>query len=193
MIKARGRSQAQWLILTGLSPVIGSTEAEANRYSEELNDLTDPEVGRSRLSARFGGTDFSHLPLDKPLTPDDFPDPSTVESARSRTEVIVGAVKAENLTLRQLLSRMAGARGHYVVAGTPEQIADLIEDWFTDGVADGINFMPPVLPKMLDVFVDEVIPLLQKKGLFRTEYHGDTLREHYGLQRPSNIFKKINS
>jgi len=190
LIKARGRSQDQCLILPGLSPVIGSTEAEANRYSEELNDLTDPEVGRSRLSARFGGTDFSHLPLDKPLTPDDFPDPSTVESARSRTEVIVGAVKAESLTLRQLLSRMAGARGHYVVAGTPEQIADLIEDWFTDGVADGINFMPPVLPKMLDVFVDEVIPLLQKKGLFRTEYHGDTLREHYGLQRPSNIFLK---
>lgn len=189
LMKARGRNQNECLILPGLSPVIGSTESEANRYSETLNDLTDTNVGLSRLSARFGGTDFSHLPLDIPLSADDFPDPSTVESARSRTEVIVGVVKNERLTLRQLLSRMAGARGHYVVAGTPEHIADLIEDWFIDGVADGINLMPPVLPKMLDVFIDEVVPLLQKRGIFRTDYQGDTLREHYGLERPANIFQ----
>lgn len=188
LLKNTGRSQDQCLILPGLSPVIASTEAEAKRYSEDLNKLTDTEIGRARLSARFGGTDFSHLPLDRPLTPSDFPDPSTVESARSRTEVIVGAVKTENLTLRQLLARMAGARGHYVLAGTPEQIADLIEDWFTDGVADGINLMPPVLPKMLDLFVDYVVPLLQKKGIFRTEYQGNTLRDHYALNRPDNFF-----
>ena len=84
---------------------------------------------------------------------------------------------------------MAGARGHYVFAGTPEQVADLIEDWFLHGVADGINLMPPVLPKMLDVFIDEVVPLLQRKGIFRTSYEGDTLRQHYGLERPDNIFE----
>jgi len=188
LVKARGRNENQCLILPGLSPAIGSTEAEAKRFSEDLNDLTDTNEGLARLSARFGGTDFSHLSLDAPLSPEDFPDPSTVESARSRTEVIIGVVRTERLTLRQLLSKMAGARGHYVAAGTPEQIADLIEDWFTDGVADGINLMPPVLPKMLDVFIDEVVPLLQKKGIFRTDYHGDTLREHYGLERPVNIF-----
>ena len=189
LVKARGRNENQCLILPGLSPVIGSTEAEAKRYSEDLNDLTDTNEGLAILSGIFYGTDFSHLPLDTPLSPDDFPDPATVESARSRTELIVGVVRTERLTLRQLLFKMAGARGHYIVAGTPEHIADLIEDWFTDGVADGINLMPPVLPKMLDVFIDEVVPLLQKKGIFRTEYHGDTLREHYGLERPDNIFE----
>ena len=118
------------------------------------------------------------------LSPEDFPDPASVEAARSRTEVIVGLVRREKPTLRQLLGYMAGARGHFVTAGTPEQIADLIEDWFRDGAADGFNVMPPVLPAMLEVFVAEVVPLLRRRGLFRNEYEGETLRDHYGLTRP---------
>ena len=188
LVKAEGRDEKQCLILPGLSPVIASTDAEAQQFRDELNNLADPQEGLISLSARFGGTDFSHLPLDTPLSPDDFPDPSTVEAARSRTEVILGVVRNERPTMRQLLSKLAGARGHYVVSGTPEHIADLIEDWFIDGVADGINLMPPVLPKMLDVFIDEVVPLLQRKGIFRTEYQGNTLRDHYGLDRPDNTF-----
>jgi alkanesulfonate monooxygenase SsuD/methylene tetrahydromethanopterin reductase-like flavin-dependent oxidoreductase (luciferase family) len=176
------------LILPGLSPVMGRTEAEAQRIARELNDLSDPEVGRKRLSGRFGGHDFSHLPLDRPLSPEDFPDPGTVEAARSRTEVIIGLVRREKPTLRQLLGYMAGARGHFVTAGTPEQIADLIEDWFRDGAADGFNLMPPVLPAMLDVFVEQVVPLLRRRGLFRREYAGTTLRAHYGLPRPAVRF-----
>jgi FMN-dependent oxidoreductase (nitrilotriacetate monooxygenase family) len=191
-LKARivkeGRAKNQVHILPGLSPVIGSTEAEAQRLAQELNDLSDPEVGRARLSSRFGGVDFSHLPLDKPLSPEDFPDPETVQAARSRTEMIVGVVRREKPTLRQLLSKLAGARGHFTLAGAPEQVADLIEDWFTDGASDGVNLMPPLLPNMLDVFVDEVVPLLQKRGLFRTEYEGETLREQYGLDRPDAGF-----
>jgi FMN-dependent oxidoreductase (nitrilotriacetate monooxygenase family) len=185
---AEGRSPDQVLILPGLSPVIGGTEAEAHRIARELNDLSDPEVGRKRLSGRFGGHDFSHLPLDKTLSPEDFPDPALVEAARSRTEVIIGLVRREKPTLRQLLGYMAGARGHFVTAGAPEQIADLIEDWFHDGAADGFNLMPPVLPSMLDVFVEQVVPLLRKRGLFRAEYAGETLREHYGLARPAARF-----
>jgi FMN-dependent oxidoreductase (nitrilotriacetate monooxygenase family) len=181
---AGGRDPSQILILPGLSPVIGATDAEATRLSRELNDLSDPEVGRKRLSGRFGGHDFSHLPLDKPLSPEDFPDPASVEAARSRTEVIVGLVRREKPTLRQLLGYMAGARGHYVTAGTPEQIADLIADWVADGAADGFNLMPPVLPSMLEIFVAEVVPLLRRKGLFRTAYEAETLRGHYGLARP---------
>jgi FMN-dependent oxidoreductase (nitrilotriacetate monooxygenase family) len=181
---AEGRDPEQVLILPGLSPVIASTEAEAERLSRELNDLSDPEVGRSRLSGRFGGHDFSHLPLDRPLAPEDFPDPATVEAARSRTEVIIGLVRREKPTLRQLLGYLAGARGHYVTTGTPDRIADLIEEWFTDGAADGFNVMPPVLPAMLDVFVEQVVPLLQQRGLFRTAYDAQTLRGHYGLARP---------
>jgi len=181
---AEGRAPDQMLILPGLSPLIAPTEAEALRLSRELGDLADPEVGRKRLSGRFGGHDFSHLPLDKTLAPEDFPDPGKVEAARSRTEVIVGLVRREKPTLRQLLSYLAGARGHYTTAGTPEQIADLIEDWFNTGAADGFNVMPPIFPAMLDVFVAEVIPLLQRRGLFRREYTGETLRDHYGLVRP---------
>jgi FMN-dependent oxidoreductase (nitrilotriacetate monooxygenase family) len=185
---AEGRAPEQMLILPGLSPMIASTEAEAERLAREVNELSDPEVGRKRLSGRFGGHDFSHLPLDRPLAPEDFPAPSAVEAARSRTEVILSLVRREKPTLRQLLASLAGARGHFTTAGTPEQIADLIEDWFTDGAADGFNIMPPLLPAMLDVFSAEVVPLLQRRGLFRTAYAGKTLREHYGLAWPNSTF-----
>ena len=186
---AEGRAPEQVLILPGLSPMIGSTEAEARRLAQELNELADPEVGRKRLSGRFGGHDFSHLPLDRPLRPEDFPDPGAVEAARSRTEVILGLVRRERPTLRQLLASLAGARGHFTIAGTPEQVADLIEDWFADGAADGFNLMPPLLPAMLDVFIAEVVPLLRRRGLFRTAYAGATLRDHYGLDRPESAFR----
>jgi FMN-dependent oxidoreductase (nitrilotriacetate monooxygenase family) len=189
LAQAEGRDPGQVLILPGLSPTIAATEAEAQRLAREMNDLSDPEVGRKRLSGRFGGHDFSHLPLDRPLSPEDFPDPGSVEAARSRTEVILNLVRRDKPTLRQLLGYLAGARGHYVTAGTPEQIADLIEEWFEDDAADGFNIMPPLFPSMLDVFCAEVIPLLQRRGLFRTEYEGSTLREHYGLAPPPSAFE----
>jgi FMN-dependent oxidoreductase (nitrilotriacetate monooxygenase family) len=185
---AEGRAPEHVLILPGLSPMIAATEAEAQRLVRDVNDLTDPEVGRKRLSGRFGGHDFSHLPLDRPLAPEDFPSPETVQAARSRTEVIINLVRRDRPTLRQLLGYLAGARGHYVTAGTPEQIADLIEDWFTAGAADGFNIMPPLLPAQLDAFSSGVIPLLQRRGLFRTEYTGMTLREHYALPWPTSVF-----
>jgi hypothetical protein len=103
--------------------------------------------------------------------------------------VILNLVRRDRPTLRQLLGYLAGARGHFTTAGTPEQIAELIEDWFTDGAADGFNIMPPLLPAQLDVFSAEVIPLLQQRGLFRTEYAGKTLREHYGLVWPRSDFE----
>ncbi len=184
-VVAAGRRADQALILPGLSPMIASTEAEAQSLERELNELSDPEVGRKRLSARFGGHDFSHLPLDKPLRVEDFPKSDAHEAARSRTEVIIGLVRREQPTLRQLLARLAGARGHFTFAGTPEQVADLMIDWLENGAADGFNLMPPILPWMLDVFIAEVVPILQRRGLFRTAYEGTTLRAHYGLDRPS--------
>src|ERR1700730_8235138 len=140
------------------------------------------------MSGRFGGHVFSHLPLDRPLVPEDFPDPGLVQDARSRTEVIINLVRRDKTTLRPLLGYLAGARGHYVTAGTPEQIADLIEDWFQDGAADGFNIMPPLLPAQLDVFSAEVIPILQQRRLFRTEYEGSMLREHCGLPGQKGVF-----
>src|SRR5262249_59060380 len=118
---AESRNPAHLLILPGLSPMIASTETEAQQLAREVNDLTDPVVGRKRLSGRFGGHDFSHLPLDRPLLPEDFPDPSSVQAARSRTEVILNLVRRDKPTLRQLLGYLAGARGHYVMAGTTQQ------------------------------------------------------------------------
>ena len=188
-LKARaaraGRDPDRVAILPGLSPLIADTQEEAERLVRELNELADPEVGRKRLSGRFGGFDFGHLDLDRVLTVEDFPDPDTVQAARSRAATIVGLVKRERPTLRQLLARLAGARGHYTFAGTPEQTADLMEDWLRDGAADGFNLMPPVLPWMLDAFIERVLPLLRGRGLFREAYSGDTLRSHYGLTRPA--------
>jgi FMN-dependent oxidoreductase (nitrilotriacetate monooxygenase family) len=188
LIETEGRNPRQVLILPGFSPIIGSTEVEAERYAAELNELSDPEVGRHRLSQRFGGYDFSKLALDQPLSVADFPDPSKNEASRSRTEAVVALVARERPTLRQLLAKLAGARGHFTVAGSPEKIADLMQDWFEDGAADGFNLMPPVLPHQLDLFISEVVPLLQKRGLFREVYQGETLRSHFALSRPEVRF-----
>ena len=86
------------------------------------------------------------------------------------------------------MATIAGARGHFTFTGTPEQVADLIEDWFTDGAADGFNIMPPLLPSLLETFVDQVVPILQERGLFRRDYEGATLRDHYGLPRPESVY-----
>ena len=190
LVAAEGRKPGDVVILPGFSPTIAATEAEAQRYTDELNELADIEIGRSRMSARFGGYDFSALPLDKVLSVDDFPDTGTVEASRSRTEVIVNFVRNERPTLRALLARLAGARGHFTFAGTPEQCADLMQDWVENGVSDGFNVMPPVLPEMLDVFIAEVVPILQRRGLFRTAYEGATLREQLGVARPSVLFRR---
>jgi FMN-dependent oxidoreductase (nitrilotriacetate monooxygenase family) len=183
-----GRRADQILVLPGISAVIASTEAEAKRLQQDLDEASDPRVGLARLSNRFGGHDFSHLSLDHVLSLADFPDPRKVQTAQSRAGVIASLVEREKPTLRQLLHSLAGARGHFTTHGTPEQIADIIQDWFTSGAADGFNVMPPVLPYLLDTFVEEVVPILQKRGLFRTEYEGSTLREHYGLERPESQY-----
>src|SRR5690606_4319619 len=103
---------------------------------------------------------------------------------RSRLQVIANIVQRDRPTLRELLHRLAGARGHNVVAGTPTQVADVITDWFTNGGADGFNVMPPLYPQLLQEFTEKVVPILQDRGLFRTEYTGTTLRDHFGLSRP---------
>ena len=188
LVAAEGRDPGSVVILPGINPVIGSTEAEAERYAAELDELSDPEVGRHRLSQRFGGHDFSNLALDQPLSVGDFPDPSTNEASRSRTEAVVALVARERPTLRQLLAKLAGARGHFTVTGPPEKIADVMQDWFQTAAADGFNLMPPVLPHQLDLFIAEVVPLLRRRGLFRERYEGETLRSHFGLSRPDVRF-----
>ena len=180
-VAAQGRRAQDVVILPGISPAIGSTQAEADRVFEELDDLTSPELGLTRLSARFGGHDFTEVPLDRRLTAADFPDPATVEASKSRAMGMAKLAMDEGLTMRELLRKLAGARGHFALAGTPERIADVIEDWFTSSAADGFNVMPPIVYEQLELFVTEVAPILQRRGIFRTEYEGRTLREHLGL------------
>jgi alkanesulfonate monooxygenase SsuD/methylene tetrahydromethanopterin reductase-like flavin-dependent oxidoreductase (luciferase family) len=132
------------------------------------------------------GVDLTDHPLDERLP--EFPPVSHVNGARSRFELVRDLAQRDGLTLRQLLGRLGGGRGHQVVAGTPEQIADHIGLWFTTGAADGFNVMAPLLPSGLEDFVDHVVPLLRARGLFRTEYTGHTLREHYGLPRPAGRY-----
>jgi FMN-dependent oxidoreductase (nitrilotriacetate monooxygenase family) len=189
--RALGRRPDQIVILPGISAAIGSTEAEAKRIWEELNELSHPSVGLARLSNRFGGHDFSHLKLDQVLSAKDFPDPAQVQASRSRAQSITAFVARERPTLRGLLHSLAGARGHFTATGTPEQIADIIEDWFISGASDGFNVMPPILPQQFEIFAGEVVPLLRKRGLFRSEYRDGTLRDRLGLEPVPSRFDPV--
>ncbi|MFF1409947.1 LLM class flavin-dependent oxidoreductase [Streptomyces sp. NPDC058289] len=180
-----GRSEDELLVLPGIAPVIGSTEAEARALEQELTELQIPEYGLAQLSNMLG-VDLSGLPLDGGLP--ELPEERDINGNKSRFTLVAELARREGLTLRELIARLGAGRGHRVFAGTPEQIADQLEEWFTQGAADGFNIMAPVLPTGLTDFVDQVVPILQRRGLFRTEYTGRTLRENYGLARPANRY-----
>jgi len=182
--RALGRDPDTIKILPGIVPVIGGTEAEALALEAELDRLILPEYARLQL-ANVLRVPAESLALDAEL-PRDLPGEDAIEGQKSRYSLIVALARRERLTVRQLLGRLGGGRGHRTFAGTPEQVADAIDLWWQNGAADGFNIMPPVLPSGLDAFVDQVVPLLQRRGLFRTEYEGRTLRENYGLARPLN-------
>ena len=181
-----GRDPDQIKILPGIVPVIGSTEAEAHALSDELEELIIPAYGLAQL-ARTLEVPPGLLDLDQPLPAEVFGRPQ-VEGAQSRAHLITDLARRENLTVRQLIGRLGGGRGHRTFTGTPEQVADTIQDWFDRGAADGFNVMPAALPSGLQAFADHVIPIFRRRGLFRTEYTGQTLREHYGLPRPASQF-----
>jgi FMN-dependent oxidoreductase (nitrilotriacetate monooxygenase family) len=183
---ALGRDPDTIKILPGIVPVIGDTEAEALALDAELDRLIVPEYAKRQL-ARTLRLDPAALDLDAEL-PGDLPTEDEIEGAKSRYTLVVELARRERLTVRRLIGRLGGGRGHRTFAGTPVQIADTIEDWYGRGAADGFNVMPAVLPSGLAAFVDRVVPILQERGLFRTEYEGTTLREHYRLARPGNQF-----
>ncbi|GIH07706.1 monooxygenase [Rhizocola hellebori] len=184
-----GRDPDTIKILPGIVPAIGESEAQARELEAELDRLIRPEYARQQLATtlRVAPED---LALDEEL-PADLPSEDEIEGAKSRYTLIVTLARRERLTVRQLIGRLGGGRGHRTFAGTPEQVADAIEEWFRSGAADGFNIMPPVLPSGLETFVDQVVPILQRRGLFRTEYTGTTLRDHYGLTRPANQFVTV--
>ena len=175
-LPAYGRQPHELKILPGISPVIGGTEREARRLEKELEELIVPAYGLGQLSTMLG-VDLTGLPLDGPL-PDVEADP---DGQQSRVKLIKDLAGRGGLTIRQVIAKLAGGRGHRVVVGTPEQIADQLQEWYENGAADGFNVMPPYLPGGLTDFVEQVVPELQVRGLFRREYGERTLRERYGL------------
>jgi FMN-dependent oxidoreductase (nitrilotriacetate monooxygenase family) len=181
-----GRDPDGVKILPGLVPVIGSTEAEALELDAQLDRLILAAQARDLLAARFGLTP-AELPLDE-LLPDDLPGEDEIEGSKSRHTLIVELARREKLTVRQLIGRLGGGRGHRTFAGAPEQIADTIEHWGAHGAADGFNIMPAVLPSGFELFAEHVVPILRRRGLIRREYEGTTLREHYGLPRPPSRY-----
>lgn len=188
-VKARvrrfGRNPDQVHVLPGLSTIIGGTEAEARERQRELEELTVPDYGLEQLSAIVGFT-VTKDDLDRKLS---FPTEDPADTfIKSRLALVKRLVETEDLTVRELLLRLSSGRGHRLFAGTPEQVADTIEEWFTTGAADGFNLIPPALPASLADFVDHVVPELQRRKIFREEYAGSTLRDHLGLDRPANRF-----
>ena len=169
-------------MLAGLATIIGSTEAEARRRQEELRELIPLEYSLARLSGVLQ-VDQSRLKLDEPL-PDDIPLPA--DGGHTFFRATFALAQREKLTVRGLIRALNGGTGHRTIVGTPEAVADDIERWFVAAAADGFNLMPDVLPHGLEVFVDEVVPILRRRGLFRKEYTGHTLRDHLGLSRPAN-------
>lgn len=151
---------------------------------------TDPAGARGAAVGNLLRVSPESLKLDGQL-PADLPSEDEIEGAKSRYTLVVNLARSEHLTVRQLIGRLGGGRGHSTFAGTPEQVADAIQHWFQSGAADGFNIMPPVLPSGLDIFVDQVVPILQDRGLFRREYTGRTLREHFGLAIPANSFERV--
>ena len=183
-----GRNPDHVKVLPGISPFIGDTEAEAKDLYEYFNSLSIPAYGLNQLE-KMAGVSLGHLELDERVPSDIFSGSGNVlDNNRSRKQVVANIVERDRPTLRQLLHRLAGGRGHNVVHGTPVQIADTIQEWFENDAADGFNVMPPLYPQLLDAFTEKVVPILQDRGLFRTEYAGSTLREHYGLPRPESQY-----
>lgn len=179
-VKARaarlGRDPDGIKITPGLSVVVGETDAEAREKFETLQSAIDFSGPVKVL-----GVDLTGHPLDGPL-----PDVAPTENGKGRFQQMVELARRENLTIRELVLRFSVSRGHLQLVGSVQTVADTMQDWFESGAADGFNVVPPFLPSGFADFARLVVPELQRRGIFRREYEGATLREHLGLARPEN-------
>ena len=185
-MKKYERDEGDLKIMPALRPVVGRTVREAQAKLDVLQDLLDPLVGLQRLHSAFG--DLSGYPLDGPV-PLDALGPNEL---RSISERLLARVRREQPTIRQLYRQVAGMGG-FCLIGTPEQIADVMQEWFEQGACDGFNITPTHLPGGCEDFVEMVIPELQRRGLFRREYEGRTLRENLGLAPHVNRFTRART
>jgi FMN-dependent oxidoreductase (nitrilotriacetate monooxygenase family) len=183
-----GRQPEDLKIMPGVFITVAKTEKEALSKQKELNSYILPEVGLAYLS-NFIGIDLTGYDVNAPLP--NFGEIEDKTNPQIRTNIIRDIAARENLhTLREVYERIAGARGHREIVGTPEQIVDQLEEWFLNEGADGFNIMPPTFPEGFNDIVELVIPELQRRGLFRTEYESNTLRGNLGLTVPVNPNKK---
>ena len=186
-LKARvvkhGRRPDDVALLPGVMPIIGETDEQAREQLARLQSWLASANAMALVSERLGH-DISAYPLDGPIP--DFP--QKTERGQTFSATLLEKARRENMTLRDLYNLTAAARGHWVLCGSPKSIADALEEWFVSGRADGFIIQPPYFPGAFDDFVERVVPELQQRGLFRTEYLGRTLRDYLGLPRPANRF-----
>jgi len=178
-----GRTASEIFVAPSMQLLVRSTEAEAVAAERELLELVPSDLAISRLQLLLGGFDLTGLDLDGPLPP-----VPLASGNRSVQQMIVTMAADEGLSIRALARRVSISRSSWSMAGTPEQIADMLQHWFENGAADGFALTPPYLPGGLVDFAEQVVPILQKRGLFRKEYEGETLRENLGLRRPQRLF-----
>jgi len=180
-----GRQPDDLKIMPGTFITVAKTEEEAILKRKNLNSHISPEIGLAYVST-FLGIDVRGYDPDAPI-PQENVAIEDKTNPQIRANIVRGIIEREKLTtLRELYEHIAGARGHREIVGTPEQIADQLEEWFLNEAADGFNIMPPTFPEGFNDIVELVIPELQRRGLFRTEYEGTTLRENLGLSVPVN-------
>jgi FMN-dependent oxidoreductase (nitrilotriacetate monooxygenase family) len=173
-----GRDPSEIVILPGLMTIVGRTEEEAKARDAFLRSLIHPDLALIYLS-EWLGVDATKLPLDEPL-----PEIAVTEAHRSRQQMLIKVAKERNMTVRELAQFTAEGTGHNLAMGSPQQVADHLESWWREGAADGFAIIPPALPADLDDFVELVVPELQRRGIFRTEYEATTLRGNLGLPWP---------
>ncbi len=178
-VVAQHRSPDSVLVMPGIMPIMGRTMAEAQARADELAALIHPELGLAALTPSFG--DLGGHPLDGPVPPP----VAETNSLKSAHERLTKQLQGKTITIRELI-RQRSASGHHVFIGTPASIADEMEDWFTHGGCDGWNIMPPFLPGPVEEVFSQLIPELQRRGLFHTGYEGRTFRENLGLARPEH-------
>ncbi|WP_180042903.1 MULTISPECIES: LLM class flavin-dependent oxidoreductase [unclassified Acinetobacter] len=179
-----GRHADDLKIMPGVSIFVAKTEQEAQEKYQLLNSLIHPKVGLSLLSGLSGGINLEKYDLDAP-----FPKLEDADiNFSSRQQMMIDIARKHNFSIRQLYEYIASARGHWTLVGTPEQVVDQLQNWFENEAADGFNILPPTTPAGLNDFVEFIVPELQRRGLFRTEYEGKTLRENLGLKRPENQY-----
>ena len=176
-----GRAPGSLKIMPGLSPILGGTEAEARRKEQELDALIVPAVGVWMLSEQMRYRLYDLCP-DAPLPVADIRAGGAAFTPRVAN--MLERAERDRLTVRECALDVARTRSHGLFVGTPEQFADHVTLWRDEGACDGFNVMPAYFPQELDVFVEEAVPVLRRRGLMRRDYQGTTLREHLGLRTP---------